>query len=220
MQEAYLQPFPLNQTAQFFELAEKISILFNQEGVRLRPFAKEKGKYFQLLDESGMTRVITQLTNDLEIYNSTLDGGYSLRNSAQLLWRALKKFNLSPLSDFFQELENDHIIEIYDSRGLQIFRNLNFFEVCSYSLEEVVCREWWHLYKRDETVTELIYKQSMKAFTQEVPCTYDPEIPPHLLVEIDSFEKNRMEYQILRVSPMLRDGKVVAITALERCNLI
>ena len=70
----------------------------------------------------------------------------------------LKKLNLKLADkDFFSQLENGEIIEIYDLEGLQIYRSWSAFQFCSYSIDQLMTYDWNTLFERPSHVVNYLY---------------------------------------------------------------
>jgi hypothetical protein len=79
---------------------------------------------------------------------------------------ALDHYGLQVDESFWKTLERDHIIELYSSDMRQIYRSLNFFKYCGYSLLDISIHEWFVLYDRPKLVTEQMFKDVETVFTQ------------------------------------------------------
>jgi hypothetical protein len=110
--------------------------------------------------------------------------GISLRDNYSFLMHTMKRAGLFTQENIQSFLTNQNIVEVYDLNHIQIFRTINFFDLCNYSLLDLLAREWFVLYERLSSVSEL----SMREFQL---CLASGKlrrltIPVHLLKERDS----------------------------------
>jgi hypothetical protein len=68
----------------------------------------------------------------------------------------LAKLGLTYDADFLSTLTNEHVLEIYMSESLQVFRNLHFFTLTHYALEDICTRPWFELWERESRVTKIL----------------------------------------------------------------
>ncbi|MCC7403796.1 MAG: hypothetical protein IT288_05295 [Bdellovibrionales bacterium] len=101
----------------------------------------------------------------------------------QLLRRYLSHQRTAVPGDLENFISPGDIIEVYDSEGIQHYRSFNFFELCTYSLEEIFTYEWWHLYERNEFVTRQLVNHFVKFFTGTAK-PYLIDLPSHVAREI------------------------------------
>lgn len=118
----------------------------------------------------------------------------------QLLWFAMRSLRLAPPSEFFNILQNNHIVEIYTGTR-QVYRTFNYYSLCSYSLDELETTPWDQLFARkDPTVVEKIFADVAVAL-QERRIVYS-DIPPHWVVETASALQNEFMYKLEFVVPL------------------
>lgn len=101
----------------------------------------------------------------------------------QFLRRYLSHQRMAVPGDLENFITPGDIIEVYDSEGIQHYRSFNFFELCTYSLEEIFTYEWWHLYERNEFVTRNLVNQFIKIF-QENSGPQLVDFPTHVAREL------------------------------------
>ena len=72
---------------------------------------------------------------------------------------ALKALGLSVMDEeIFNKIEDDDVIEFYSDQGIQIYRNIRFFNFCSYSLLDLAVNSWEDLYQKPASVTERLHQ--------------------------------------------------------------
>ena len=173
---------------EFTSLAKQTVLFAKMADCKLTAFSGPNLPFFSKLSVLEQRKAITRL----EIYNQicaeVLADGKSLKDSTALTWYALKKFNMIFSSDLFQYITNDNVIEVYDRDNVQIFRNFHFFDVSSYTLEDLICRPWTDLFLRvNEDQTRALIDTCLKFFTKEVT-TVTPmsHVGANRIVESDS----------------------------------
>ena len=103
--------------------------------------------------------------------------------------RALWKYGLVSKMDLSEIIEKDEVIEVYSTSQLQIYRNLYFFKLCSYSLFDIMSREWFELYDRPEFITRQLMGEVEETFRKDTLHTCS--LPAHLMTEKLSSSEGR-----------------------------
>ncbi|MCC6277203.1 MAG: hypothetical protein IT289_04730 [Oligoflexia bacterium] len=197
----------------FFKSLSEFSHLLNQFECKNSPFGNDQvvERYLGLPLERRI-EISERFESYKSVCESIVESGQSLRDSTVFLWKMLSRLKMRPGPDLFDKLKNDDIIEIYDSNSVQIFRNLRFFEICSYSLLEVFTYELWELYRRDTDVTKALIDTVSKVFTNQTQGAVPAGVPDHVVEEIFSESKCRYYIRQKYISPLF-DGahKPVAV---------
>lgn len=209
----------LELIGEFRQKAEILCLMLQKEGLSTKPYPSERLMYFNQLQLEQKREVLQQLSTYLDVCIQTVNDGISLKNTSALTWRMVRKMGLVPLGDIFDKIEEDDVVEIYTPKSVQIFRNMKFFEVCSYTLEELLCLQWWQLYNRPNEITQAIFQETVTVFNQESPETMKSYVPVHFLEEIASTQNFRMQYELRYISPLLDGKKISSLLAVERCKL-
>lgn len=204
---------------QFTTVATSLSLLLQNEGLKTKAFMGELS-YFKQLTESEKHVALEKLNFYYELCLEHVVENCSLRDSKRFTWRALVKLGLSPNSDLLERLEDGDIVEIYDSQQVQLFRNLEFFDFCSYTLEELFCLEWWRLFKRDEAISNTILRLVNEIYQRKHPNGVSDPFPPHLVVESLSRDKFNVDFYMKQISPLYRKRRVEGLICIERAALV
>lgn len=203
----------------FKALSKQVSMLLSTEGIQVKAYL-EGLPYFSKLTELQQAKVNKQLEFYAELCSEHINEGYKISDGSTFLWRAFRKLGLTPTSDLFQFLTDESVIEIYSDENIQLFRNLNFFTYCSYSLEELHSREWWHLYERDASVTNAIFEEGNKMFAGSIRGTYRPSMPDHIVRELASEEKLVMQVEFEAMSPLFTNRRPTAAILATKPKII
>lgn len=209
----------LELETRFMRLANATCDLLSQEGVRFRSYLPGL-PYFTLLSQEQKERVVKAMQFQYDLYMEHVAEGYKLKDSPSLTWRALRKFGYVPTSDLFEKIRDHHVIEVYSSESVQIFRNLNFFQYCSYTFEEIHSLEWFNLFERPVTISSQILEATKKLFTGERRDNFDPQVPMHIVRETQSIDLLQMEFKVDILGPLFENRRPSAIISLETVNLI
>jgi hypothetical protein len=170
----------------YFTLLARLTKFAQRSGVTLG--ASRPGRsYFANLESATQLSIIDNLRTYVDVCEDVIRDGKPLTDDKHFLWRMLLKRRLRPSAGLFELFEDGDIIDVYDMNGfVQIFRNMRFFSVCSYSLDELLCRPWYELYARDERITAGIHATAMTFASRTAQDTKYLDLGEHILEEIDS----------------------------------
>lgn len=201
---------------QLADLANKL----NSFGLQVVAFNSKSWQQFEKMSPEQRQSSYSRFLFYYEICQECLVDGNSLTDNNKLLWYAIKKMNLRPKSDLFDKLAHDDVVEIYDASFMQVYRNFNFFEICSYSLADLFMWEWRDLYYRDDVITQGLAQQGIKVFTNEAE-TQKILVPEHKLKELFSEQKFVMHMKPGLFSPLFDKLKCVpAVVATSKVNIL
>jgi hypothetical protein len=96
---------------------------------------------------------------------------------------SLKHYKLTVDDNFWKTIENDHVIEIYGTEMVQLYRSFNFFKYSGYSLLDIAVFEWFNLWERPKKIVEMLFEEVGIVFSKEInfkKCN----IPSHILREV------------------------------------
>ncbi len=203
----------------FVKLADQLSNLINSHGIPCKPYQRNL-PFFSLLPNEKKIAVISNIKFYYELCLEQVAEGYSLKDNPSFIWRAFRHFGYTPTSDLFAQIENHHIIEIYTDEGIQVFRNLKYFEYCSYTLEELYTLEWYNLYERSLEMQSMAFESISKIFKGEQLTNFNPEMPKHIVKELQSSERLVMEYGLDLMGPLFQNKKPKAAIVLETARLL
>ena len=145
---------------------------------------------FTNLPPEQRLQTIQSLADYLKILEHAAVDGPSDKAERQLVWHVISYLNLIPPSGLFETLEEDDFVEIYDMSGVQLFRNLQFCKIVSYSVAEMSIYRWDQLYFRDEAINNLIISEGFQKGFSGIREMYALNIPQHNVREIFG-ERNR-----------------------------
>lgn len=192
----------------FRRLTETLCLLFLQDGYKVLPYTAPHVPHFEALPMDMKIAVLGQLENYKHVCMNTLSSGSRLNDHPSFVWQAMKIFHLIPPKDFLAHLRPGHVVEIHTEDGIQIFRNLEYFNYCSYSLEELYCLPWFALFAHQGGNQAEMIEASRKIFSGEIKSTFRFNLPPHLGEEIMSSCRFRCELNLLYGAPLFYKGNV------------
>lgn len=155
-----------------------------------------------------------------EIVGHQIDEGGDVADEKALLWRFLRRMNYTPTSDIFDLIADEDYIEVYDIEGLQIYRSLNYFDLVSFTIEDLVTLNWKMDFKRDRTVLLHLLEVTLRIATGTLHKTYScSKVPVHHVQEMLG-QKYLHELGLKYISPLRVDGKAVAIIASSKARRV
>lgn len=193
-------------TLRFCELAAK-------SGYLVKAFQGAKPNHFMSLSNQQQVQILEDFRRYLQVAEMMEARNELLDSEQKFLWLTIKEMGLRPTSDIFSKLDRDDVVEIYSaSTYVQVFRNVKFFIYCSYTLDDILCRPYWALFKRDEEVSRAIAEKIHAVMYQPIPQTVAYDMPPHYLTEIDSPLRFYCKVTSKYISPLLnRENEIVAV---------
>lgn len=198
---------------------DTLASLLDKEGLFVRTYEPSL-PFFSKLTSEHQARVNRDLGFYLEVCKEQIEEEGTLKDSPSFLWRALRHLNFVPRSDLFPHFRDDSVIEIYSAQNIQLFRNINFFKFCSYSLEELHSREWWDLYHRESEMTHTLYGIANMILDGKVEGHVLQPVPPHTLLELESAERFEMDIDMYLVSPLTQNKRVTAFVVAENVKIL
>lgn len=208
-----------NLENKFRSITEQIALIGSGLDLRIKPYENADLKYFSKLNLNHQECVLYSLTHQLQIYQTAIKDQINLRNKQQMSWSAMKKLNFIPCNDFFDKVSDTHILEIYDLNLIQVFRDIQFYGICSYSIEDLVSRPLEDLIHRDSAITNQILHW-LGLFKQgKITKTIDPEIPKHRITETNSADRIQSNLKIKYYSPLFDiDKKIIGVAVIAEVS--
>jgi len=201
----------------FRVLIKRVQVYLNSVGISKKAFYNKS--CFESLSIDEKKTVIESLKSYCEVIDNTKAITDVQSEDLKFIWSAIKTYKIIPPSDFLETFKEGYLFEVYDQSGKQFFRNFEFFNVCSYSLEEVFCRSWFDLYSRDEAVNKSIMQTAAQLFNGAIKGTVYKPVPSHLLKEIASESLNEAQVELQAFIPMsFKDSPGRCVAAIAKVN--
>lgn len=192
-----------------------------KHGYEIRPYTLNSLPHFIKLEHSIQLGIFQNFSRYCKVLRDAEMNGISWKDNKQIVWRMISELGLRPPSNLFSKFDDAEVIEIYDSRFVQVFRNLAFFEVCSYSIEELFCFEWTQLYKRPQSATDQLIELCTKVFKGEIREAVHSGVPDHLLHEIFSTRQNIIKMEQRWISPLFDEtGTPAGVVGTTKCKVL
>lgn len=202
--------------SKFRETAEELSRLAATEKIKIVPYHDSNLHHFSKLPLPIQQKGLGHLLSYLQVCQLTLQSGVPLSNLNQFVWGALKAHKLCPSADLFNYLSEGSFIEIHNRENVQIFRSLNFYNLCSYTIEEMASFPWTELYVRNQSMEDYLLAVVKKSFSGTKNEVVALRTAPHLIEEKFSEGKFRVEVVMKFLAPLLdEDGQVAAHILIE-----
>lgn len=170
-----------------------------QRGILIRPWSEASAAKFLSCSPEQQEKICS----DFESYSSLVRSGGipSLGQGASngpeaysekdLLKVCAQKLQIRFHENVFNKMTNQDIVEIYDINLVQIYRNIGFFNLCSYSLLDLLSYEFYALYERSLQVNSWLMEAGRELYRKRN--SFEPlslqHIPKHFMREIFSEEK-------------------------------
>ncbi|WP_413289254.1 hypothetical protein [Bdellovibrio sp. HCB337] len=167
--------------AEIIQQINEIYYILAKASVPVRPFTPKAIQALKEADEIKKLRILQDLTNWKNILVSA-NVGIEKVDEKQLAAKALKYFNFRLKDHDWLETCGDQIIEIYNPEGIQLYRSLNFFNTCGYSLLDLCVNEWFVLWERPKAIIQRIHDVVGQVLTGTKTDTA-VGIGPHLIRE-------------------------------------
>jgi hypothetical protein len=209
----------INFNIEFQNLADALVGLLSTAGIKTKAYHQNL-PFFSLLAADRKFQVIEDLKFYYSLCSQQVLEGKSLRDSQTFTWRALKACGLTPGSDFLSRIFTGDIVEIYNSDQIQIFRNLEFFDFCSYTLEDLYCREWWKLFERKDSITKSLLNLVPEIFSGEHPQGVHYPVQKHTVKEAASSETFQVALDFKFIGPLFNNKLVKAILCIEQATFL
>lgn len=181
--------FGTDQHSRFIEAARSIAAMAQIEQFEIVPFYDPSLPHFSALTEAGRTHALWRLETLESICERLQRRGQSICKSRALIWAFFGHMKLRPPQEL-NEIAGDEfeVIDVYNDAHQLIFANLSFFRVVSYSLEDLYCRPWMSLFKRDNYEIENELLKYARAFSRNElrEVVILDHMTPHIVHEADS----------------------------------
>lgn len=105
-----------------------------------------------------------------------------LEKEKRFLKKALQYHGFNENDEFLKTLKKNEVIEIYGENMIQLYRSLNFFKYCGYSLLDISVFEWFVLWERPKKVIEKMTEFAQQTMKNSVE-VQSFSVPRHVLRE-------------------------------------
>lgn len=205
----------------FRRLADRYADYAKQAGIEMSSYRDESLPYFCALTGDLKAAALNSLEQNISLFEELVAQGLSLKDDKQFVWRMLKKLDLTPTSDFFDKQEEGDVVEIYTLEGRQIFRNLRFFQVTSFTLEEIMCAHWNEFTRRPDEITQQLFALMVRIASGQITETTSlNDIPTHVFEELITSKRHQVEITLRYLAPVSMNGAVVGALVVNRSRIV
>lgn len=206
---------------EFKNLANRLVECLKKENIHhIRSYDDPQLLYFNKLPVSLQLISIENLKTYTITAEETQNEGYQLKDNNAFIWRFLQKRGYVPPTDLFQNLTEEKLVEIYNQFQIQEFRNLAFYNFCSYTIEDIHSREWFDLFYRDSEINLQFLQLAQKLFNNDFDHTFPTNIGEHFLKEINSQDKIEVAMKVEHMCPLFSKNKAVAAVTISKARRI
>ncbi|MGZ3693216.1 MAG: hypothetical protein ACXWQO_03360 [Bdellovibrionota bacterium] len=200
----------------FIELAAHYCELLQREGIPAVAWHNPELVHFNSLDGLKQSILLKSLESQINIVSAAIANHISLMDSWSLIWAFLKEMNFTPSPDIANHLAPDDYIAVYGSQ-MMIFLTPNHLQLMTYSLEDLYCRSWIELFRRDERIERVLMERAVSFFQGNRTQTLSNEdIPTHLLAETLSPGFRVATCRSKVYSPLFQNGVPVAFMSVNQ----
>jgi len=185
------------------ELVESLEGFLEVRGISRRDTPPGVWDDFTNLPPEQRLQTIKSLADYLIMLQHIAVEGAPDKAERQLVWHVISYLDLIPPSGLFETLAEDDFVEIYDMSGVQLFRNLQFCKVVSYSVAEMSIYRWDQLYYRNEAITKLIISDGFQKGFSGIREMYALNIPEHDVREIFGGRNREFVLTFKNLSPLV-----------------
>lgn len=163
---------------------------------------------------------IKNLTEFLDVMQYAEAQVHSDKDEKQLLWHVIKYLGLVPPEDLFDRIAPNDFIEIYNSAGIQVYRNLEFCKIVSYSIAEMSVYRWDQLYSRDTGITNLIITEGVQRGFSGTKELFKLNIPKHVVAEVFGGRNREFTAEFGFVCPLIDKSSKGVNHILSTCQIV
>ena len=156
------------------------------------------------------------------IYTQVIDENQDVRNPASVVWAAFRMLQILPPSNFFDKLADDDVIEFYSKDGYHLFANFRFFDLCSYTIEQIYSSPWPELWHREEAALTELQQAVGRCLAEDCNDTIMISGKPHRVRELASPFKYELSYSLKGIAPIWerKPYRKVGFIAIERGEIL
>lgn len=191
-------------------------------GMDAVPYRDTSLPYFTKMPSVLQEKLLESLAIESDIIAQIARSGADpVRSGKRLTLDFLKRTGLDAPDDLLLYLEDADHISIYNREQQMIFLSPNHFIWMTYSLEEVLCRPWFELFRRDPKVEQVLRQRAAMMITaglRESVSNFD--IPAHLVAETESPAGREVTCRSKLYTPLFRHGKAAGFLALNNGTVV
>jgi hypothetical protein len=186
----------------FLKAATDLHHLGKSAGYTIIPTTNVSLPLFSALEYSKQLQAVEILEKSRDIYESMIKRQQDIRNPSLVVWAAFRYLNLVPPANFFDKFGEEDVIQIYTKDNYHLFANFRFFELCSYTLEQVYSLPWTELWYRDAEALADLMAVIAGALGPDQTDAISFNKPTHIVRELASPFKYELNYAVRGIAPV------------------
>ena len=188
--------------------------LVEAEGLTIRPFDSPTLPYFSAATFGQRETTLKMLNLMVELTEEVQKKGERARDAGSLIWAFCRTWKFIPTWDFHDKIENGDMVDVYNLQGQLIFANLRFYEIITYTLEQLYFCQWHTLFNHEEE-----FQKKLQSVCAEIPKN------PHQLYDLRHLGQHRVKenfgkmegiFQPTYFSSLVHNGKVAGFICINR----
>ncbi len=184
----------------FLQIGEQLQQLAKSLGKSVITIHKTDDPHFLKLTLPDQQAVLERLKIFRQLFEMSSLPGSPPVNEKKLLWLALKLLKFIPSSDLMNMITDDDFVEVFVG-SRQVYRSFNYYDICSYSFDELESLPWENLFRREDTsIFEAMVKEATAAI-QTKKMVYS-QTPEHIVSETSSPFQNKIKYKLKYIIPI------------------
>ncbi|MGZ3722406.1 MAG: hypothetical protein ACXVA9_05720 [Bdellovibrionales bacterium] len=184
-----------------FELEHKLIALAADFKLNLHRSPPVIRTHLANLSAPALADVFAGMNTLIQNFQTCMEEDIDPWDDVEFFKLSMRSQGLSYPGDFLDNVARGDLIEGYDMKRLQVFRNMRFMELSSYSLMEILSYEWPLLFDRANAITtEMISYCDEILWTANRTIPFD--IPLHFIRELRSEERQLLEVRFKYLSPV------------------
>jgi hypothetical protein len=189
-------------------LLDRYAAFVAQAGKTVRRASPDKLQSIILsLDDAQKSRMIARLETEISVFEEMVRAKEALANPDRQLWRYLLTTKQIPCSDLFDKIKQTDTIQVFGIDHRLLFTSLNFYDYVSFTLEQLLTETWHQAVKRDQHVTEELYRELMLILSGEIRHTVEGKVPSHLVEEVGTESLIKTYLRVKWMSPTFSNDK-------------
>lgn len=166
---------------------QKIAQLIRARGYACRAYSPKAVDRFRTLSIDKKEMLASQLKGVISLILTCAEFETPVGEHPEKIFvEHAVKFNNLELRDkeFWNRLQKDDVIEVYNSENIQLFRTFNFFKISSYSLLDLLTLEWFLLWERPSFVLNGLIQAATEMMQGQMKTATQLNSSRHILKEI------------------------------------
>jgi hypothetical protein len=179
------------ETQRVLTLLEGYADLLHFKGHSVQPYSQTSVLKLLSFNEKQRRQFDTRLQRFNTLMSGSVDVEVAHKDDRYFIELCAKRMGLIFDKGVYDMLKTGDVVEIYNVDLIQVFRNFAFFDVCSYTLLDLINYEFFELYDRSQLINHYILEATAtisKRGYDLSPLSLQ-HVPKHLLQEKFSQDK-------------------------------